>query len=81
MRIGSVTVGVMAVECRETMQVNNTRAIGVDGEHIASIGGTNAKVCRPIQGVSRQNQSAIRESSIAAGSEAVQDREGLRIEC
>ena len=48
---------------RETVQVRETGAIGVDGEHRA-VTRTAPKKSRAIEGVARQNQSPIRISSI-----------------
>ncbi len=59
------------------MQVRKTRAIGVDGEYRA-IARTAALKRRPIQGVARYNQSGLRISSIAAVTEVMQVRKGLR---
>src|SRR6266446_3410341 len=48
------------------MKCRKPRAIGVDGEDRA-MAPSAAMSCCAIQGVARQNQSAIRKSSVAVG--------------
>ena len=58
--------------CRKTMEVRKTSSIGVDGEYRARA--VCAALCgRPIEGVARENQTAPRTRSVAAG-ETVQNR-------
>src|SRR5882724_10477882 len=47
----------------EVMENRKTRAVGVDGEHVANA--PRAAISRrPIEGVTRQNQARIRISSV-----------------
>src|SRR5437764_1423293 len=64
-------------ECLKTMQIRETRAVGVEGEHRAVVE-TAAVVCCPIERVARQNESGKRISSVAVGIAARTIKGGCR---
>jgi hypothetical protein len=54
------------------MQVGKTRAIGVDGEHRATVVSRAAPRRGPIQGVPRYNQPGLRVGSVHPTSKVIQ---------
>ena len=67
-RVRSVAVGEIRRTSarREGVQVRKARAIGVDPEQRAMVR-MAASIRRSVKGVSRQNQSRIRDSAVAVG--------------